>query len=46
MFGSDVMVIETPSFINRKLDNLFCPRSQPNLSQDRAVTPSDDELDS
>ncbi len=45
VLGADVVVAEAAGLVDRQLDDALCPRSQPDLTDDRPVAAADDELD-
>ena len=45
VFGPDVVVAEAARLVDGQLDDPLGPRRQPDLANDRTVTPPDDELD-
>ena len=45
MLGADVVVIESPRFVDRELDDLLGAWRQTDIAGDRAVASTDDELD-
>src|SRR6266702_158063 len=44
MFCSDIMMIQTTSFIDSKLNHLFGTRRQPDFAQNNAVAPANNKF--